>query len=65
MRISETINDVKITYVTGLNAAEEQFGQTRLLDSDQMRLEQTLGRLETLASNPNHTTVRQLKEGKY
>ena len=44
-----------------LNGVKQQLGHARSLDVDEMRLEESLGRLEALASHLDHAPVWQLK----
>ena len=43
--------------IGALDGVEEQFGDTGLVDVDQMRLEETLGGLEALATDADDATV--------
>ena len=46
-------------HIRRLNGVEQEFGNTRLLNIDQVRLEETLRRLEALAANTNDTAIGQ------
>jgi hypothetical protein len=46
-------------YIRRLNGVKQEFGNTRLLNIDEVRLEKTLRRLEALAANTNDTAIGQ------
>lgn len=42
-----------------MNGVEEELGDTRLFDIDEVRLEQTFGSFEAFGTNANDATVRE------
>jgi hypothetical protein len=40
-----------------LDGVEEEFGDARLFDVDEVRLEEAFGRFETLAADTNYTAI--------